>query len=127
MASNMFASLSCGDLRVGFEDKSLRTRIKQAQLYRAQVDKTLQEIQVRRSCLRFICVLMVLLMAGDRRGCRRTSQRRYAVMGVDELIVGLDVRGSRAGFVEPNIEHRVLVECSDGLFHAFSFPRNNHL
>ena len=41
-------SSSSRDLRVGFEDKCLPTRIKQAQRYRAQVDETLQKIQVRR-------------------------------------------------------------------------------
>jgi len=33
------------DLRAGFEDKCLPTRIKQARLYSTQVDKTLQKIQ----------------------------------------------------------------------------------
>jgi len=33
------------DLRVGFEAKCLPTRIKQARLYCAQVDETLQKIQ----------------------------------------------------------------------------------
>lgn len=35
----------CGDLRDGFEDKRLPNRIKQARLYCAAVDKTLQKIQ----------------------------------------------------------------------------------
>jgi len=33
------------DLRVGFEDKCLPTRIKQARLYCAKVDETLEKIQ----------------------------------------------------------------------------------
>ncbi|KAN0140360.1 hypothetical protein V8E53_001569 [Lactarius tabidus] len=35
----------CGDLRVGFEDKCLPTRIKQARLYCARVDDALRQIQ----------------------------------------------------------------------------------
>lgn len=50
-------------------------------------------------------------------------------MGGDGLTVVGWVRrsGAASGFVEPNIEHRVLVECSDGLFHAFIPPEQSFI